>query len=52
MTTQMVYRRLEIVPDAGLDIEDDGTRTGVGSFRVSGKKPRVDRGFRTVWKTQ
>jgi hypothetical protein len=37
---------------AGLDIEDDGTGTGVGSFRVSGKKLRIGRAFRTVWETQ
>jgi hypothetical protein len=51
--TQMVYSRLEIVPGAvGLDIEDDGTRTGVGSFRVIGRELRFARGLRTIWKTQ
>jgi hypothetical protein len=51
--THMVYSRLETVPGAvGLNIEDDGTKTGVGSFRVPGQKLRIDRDFRTVWKTQ
>ncbi len=51
--TQMVNSRLEIMPGAvGLDIQDDGTRTGVGSFRVPGKELRVGRGLRTIWKTQ
>jgi hypothetical protein len=36
----------------GLDIEDDGTGTGVGRFRVPGKKLRLQRGFRTFWRTQ
>jgi hypothetical protein len=36
----------------GLDIEDDGTSTGVGSFRVRGKELRLQRGFRTLWKTK
>jgi hypothetical protein len=36
--TQRVFNTLETVPGAaGLDIEEDGTRTGVGSFRVLGK---------------
>jgi len=37
---------------AGLDIEDDGTGTGVGSFRVPGRDLQLPRGFRTVWETQ
>ena len=37
---------------AGLDIEDDGTGTGIGSFRVPGRDLRLPRGFRTVWETQ
>src|SRR6185369_6182224 len=37
---------------AGLDIEDDGTGTGVGIFRVPGKSLRLQRGFSTLWKTQ
>jgi hypothetical protein len=51
--SQVVNNRWEIVPGAaGLDIEDDGTNTGVGSFRIAGKELRVERGFRTVWKTK
>ena len=43
----------EIVPgNDGLEIEDDGTASGVGSFRVRGTKLNLPRGFRTVWKTQ
>jgi hypothetical protein len=50
---QVLNNRLEIVRGAaGLDIENDGTMTGVGSFRVPGKELRVERGFRTLWKTQ
>jgi hypothetical protein len=48
-----VRDRLEIVHGLeGLDIEDDGASTGVGRFRVSGKDLRLQRGFRTLWKTQ
>jgi hypothetical protein len=36
----------------GLDIADDGRGTGVGRFRISGKAPRLQRGFLTVWETQ
>jgi hypothetical protein len=36
----------------GLDIVDEGASTGVGRFRVAGKRVRLDRGFRTVWKTE
>jgi hypothetical protein len=52
-TMQVFNNRFESVPGAvGLDIEDDGAKTGVGSFRVPGQKLRIDRDFRTVWKTQ
>jgi hypothetical protein len=52
-TIKVVNTRFESVPGAaGLDIQDDGTRTGVGSFRVPGKELRLGRGLRTVWKTQ
>jgi len=37
---------------AGLEIEDDGRRTGVGSFRVKGTESSLPRGFRTVWETR
>jgi hypothetical protein len=37
---------------AGLDIENDGRSTGVGTFRVPGKTRNLPRGFRTVWETQ
>jgi hypothetical protein len=44
-----VNNTVESMPGAaGLDIEDDGTRTGVGSFRIPGKELRVER---TLWKT-
>jgi hypothetical protein len=36
---------------AGLNIEDDGTSTGVGTFRVPGKNLRLQRGFRMLWET-
>ena len=52
-TLKVVNNRFESVPGAaGLDIQDDGIRTGVGSFRVPGKELRLGRGLRTVWKTQ
>jgi hypothetical protein len=52
-TIKVVNTRFESVPGAaGLDIQDDGTRTGVGSFSVPGKELRLGRGLRTVWKTQ
>jgi hypothetical protein len=52
-TIQVVNSRLESVPGAaGLDIQDDGTGTGVGTFRVPGQKLGLGRGLRTVWKTQ
>ena len=52
-TMQVVNNRFESLPGAaGLDIQDDGIRTGVGSFRVPGKELRVGRGLRTIWKTQ
>jgi len=38
--------------EAGLEIEDDGASTGVGSFRVRGKELHLPRGFRMLWKTQ
>jgi hypothetical protein len=51
--TRVVNGRVETEPGAtGVDIEDDGARTGVGSFRVPGKELRLQRGFRTLWKTQ
>jgi hypothetical protein len=51
--TRFVNNRWEAIPGAaGLDIEEDGAKTGVGSFRVAGKELRIERGFRTVWKTQ
>jgi hypothetical protein len=50
---RVVHDRPEIVRGMeGLDIEDDGTGTGAGSFRVPGKQLRLPRGFRTLWKTQ
>jgi len=50
---KVVGDRLEMESgEMGLDIEDDGTSTGVGTFRVHGKEPRLRRGFRTLWKTQ
>src|SRR5262249_40012500 len=36
----------------GVDVEDDGTTSGVGSFRMRGTTLDLPRGFRTVWKTQ
>jgi hypothetical protein len=36
----------------GLDIEDDEAPAGIGRFRVQGKELRLQRGFRTYWKTQ
>jgi hypothetical protein len=51
--TRVVNGKVEIEPGAaGVDIEDDGESTGVGSFRVPGKELRLQRGFRTLWKTQ
>ena len=51
--TRMVNGKIEIEPGvAGVDIEDDGASTGVGSFRVPGKELRLQRGFRTLWQTQ
>ena len=48
-----VYGGKEIWPgNKGLDIEDDGVGSGVGTFRVYGKMLYLPRGFRTVWKTQ
>jgi hypothetical protein len=50
---RMVNNKPEIERGAaGLDIEDDGSGTGVGRFRVAGKELRIERGFRTYWKTQ
>jgi hypothetical protein len=50
---KVVNNRMESVPGTvGLNIEEDGRRPGLGSFRVPGKELRVERGFRTVWKTQ
>jgi hypothetical protein len=50
---RMVKDKPEIqVGSAGLDIEDDGSSTGVASFRVHGKELHLQRGFRTYWKTQ
>jgi hypothetical protein len=50
---KLVNDDLEIVHGApGLDIEDDGASTGVGSFRVLAKELNLQRGFRTLWKTQ
>ncbi len=50
---RMVRERPEIeLGAAGLDIDDDGASTGIGSFRVAGKDLRLERGFRTFWKTQ
>ncbi|HTA71798.1 MAG TPA: hypothetical protein VK776_26130 [Bryobacteraceae bacterium] len=52
-TMQVFNNRFESVPGAvGLDIQDDGAKTGVGSFRVPGQKLPIGRDFRTVWKTQ
>lgn len=51
--TRVVNNQLEIQPGvAGLNIEDDGTRTGVGIFGIPGKELRVERGLRMLWKTQ
>jgi hypothetical protein len=36
----------------GLEIEEDGARTGVGRFRVRRKDIHIPRGFRTFWITQ
>jgi hypothetical protein len=48
-----VGNRLEIVPGApGLDIEDDGTSTGIGSFGLQGKDLFLPPGFRTFWETR
>jgi hypothetical protein len=48
-----VGNRLEIVPGTpGLDIEDDGTSTGIGSFRLQGKDVFLPPGFRTSWETR
>jgi hypothetical protein len=50
---KVVNNKIESVPGTvGLNIEEDGRRPGLGSFRVRGKELRVERGFRTVWKTQ
>jgi hypothetical protein len=50
---KVVNNRFEGMPGLpGLDIEDDGTKTGVASFRISGKELHIDRGFRTLWKAQ
>jgi hypothetical protein len=55
--TPDVTRVVSDVPEVvhgeeGLDIENDGTSTGFGSFRVPGKDLHLQRGFRTLWKTQ
>ena len=42
----------EVVHNVGLDIDDDGRGTGVGTFRIDGKELHIARGFRTIWKTQ
>jgi hypothetical protein len=48
-----VRERQEIERGApGLDIEDDEAAAGIGRFRVQGKEHRLQRGFRTYWKTQ
>jgi hypothetical protein len=50
---KVVNNKMESVPGTvGLNIEEDGRRPGLRSFRVRGKELRVERGFRTVWKTQ
>jgi hypothetical protein len=36
----------------GLDIADDGTETGIGTFRIPAKQLRLPRGFHTVWETK
>ena len=37
---------------AGLDIEDSGTNTGIGTFWVRGKDLHSPAGFRTIWETR
>jgi hypothetical protein len=50
---KMVDNMPEITPGkSGLDIEDNETETGVGSFHVSGRELRLPRGFRTIWETE
>jgi hypothetical protein len=50
---RMVRNMPEATPGTpGLDIEDTGANTGIGSFRVAGKGFYLPRGFLTVWETQ
>jgi len=41
-----------VMTGEGLNIEDDGMTTGIGSFRIDGKELHIPRGFRTFWKTR
>jgi hypothetical protein len=51
--TRMVKNIPETMPGtAGVDIEDSGATSGVGSFRVAGDGLTLSRRFRTIWETQ
>jgi hypothetical protein len=41
-----------VITGQGLNIEDDGMTTGIGSFRTDERELNMPRGFRTFWKTR